>query len=249
MTYNPRVVDKTLVCLGNFIHERYPESPPLSAPLLAPRCGFELLFVVSDPPESTRPRFRLYPRVADVVQATRDRDANLAKGTKQLSSILPKKRRLQSVADEPKFGTPQVLNPDFSRLPENKTISNKRLSTVSFFELEGIEGCTKALLEANSFSLWLMSGLLSQLKRDGLTPSDPTLFDSAISSLSCSILNQTQTASALSDFVVSKRRESYLGHASLPLSTAQKRELLISPGFGSDLFDQELIEKVSGQVK
>ena len=93
------------------------------------------------------------------------------------------------------------------------------------------------------------SGLLSQLKRDGFKPSDPTLFDSIISSLSCSISNQMQTASALSDFIVSKRHESYLGRASLPLSAAQKRELLISPGSGSDLFDQELIEKVSGQVK
>ena len=94
-----------------------------------------------------------------------------------------------------------------------------------------------------------MSGLLSQLKRDGFKPSDPAFFDSAISSLSWSISNQTQTVSALSDFLVSKQRESYLGHASLPLSAAQKRELLISPGSGSYLFDQDLLEKVSGQVK
>ena len=76
------------------------------------------------------------------------------------------------------------------------------MSSVSFFELERMEGYTKALLEANSYSLWLMSGLLSQLKRDGFQHSDPTLFDSAISSLSSSISNQTQTASALTDFFI-----------------------------------------------
>ena len=70
VTYNPPVVDKTLVRLANFIHEYYLESRLLSAPPLAPRCGFESLFSVSDPPESTR--FRLYPHVADIVQATRD---------------------------------------------------------------------------------------------------------------------------------------------------------------------------------
>ena len=221
---NPWVVNKT-VCLAAFMHDHYPESRPLSAPLLALRCGFELLFAVSGPPESTRPHFRLYPRVADIVQKTCDSAATLAKGTKPLSAILPKKRRLQSVMDEPDFATPLMVNPDFSRLAENKTISNKRLGTVSFCELERMEGCTKALLKANSFSFWLMSGLLLQLKQDGFK------------------------SSAMSHFLVSKHRESYLGHASLPLSTAQKRELLITLGSGTDLFDQHLIEKVSAPVK
>ena len=144
MTSNPLAVDKTLVCLANFVHERYLESRPLSAPPLALRCGFESLFAVSDLPEPTRPCFRLYPRVADIVQATRDCATNLAKSTKPLSSILPKKHRLQSVADEPEFATPQVLNPSFSRLAKNKTISDKCLGMVSFFELKRMEGCVKA---------------------------------------------------------------------------------------------------------
>ena len=114
-------------------------------------------------------------QVADIVQNTRDCAATLAKGTKPLSAILLKKHRLQSVADEPDFATPLTVNPDFSRLTENKTISIKCLGTVSFIELEYMEGCAKALLEANSFFLWLMSGLLSQLKRDGFKPSDLTL--------------------------------------------------------------------------
>ena len=56
-------------------------------------------------------------------------------------------------------------------------------------------------------------------------------------------------AAAMSDFLVSKRRESYLAHVSLPISTSQKRELLVSPGSDMSLFDQELLEKVSGQLK
>ena len=151
----------------------------LSAPLLAPLCSFECLYVVSDPLESTRPCFCLYPRVADIIQGTHDHAATLAKRMKSLSLILQKKKktttkkqRLQSVADEPEFTSPQVLNPDFSSLTG--------VLVVSFFELEWMEGCAKALLEVNSFSLWLMSNLLSQLKLDGFKPSNPTLFDSAI---------------------------------------------------------------------
>ena len=91
--------------------------------------------------------------------------------------------------------------------------------------------------------------LLSLLKRDGFTPSDLALFDSAISSLSTSLARQTSTSAAFADFIVSKRRESYLGHASLLLSTAQKHDLLITPASDTTLFDQDLLEKVLTQVK
>ena len=36
---------------------------------------------------------------------------------------------------------------------------------------------------------------------------------------------------------------------SLLLSEPQKRELLVTPGSDTSLFDQSLLEKVSGQVK
>ena len=112
------------------------------------------------------------------------RAATLAKGCKALSAILPKKAFLTQILDEPGFANPLTLNPNFSCLADNKTISKKHKGSESFFELERLEGCWKALPESNSYSLWLMSDLLSQLKRDGFAPSDPTLFDSAISSIS-----------------------------------------------------------------
>ena len=58
-----------------------------------------------------------------------------------------------------------------------------------------------------------------------------------------------RTAASLTDFLISKRREFYLGHASLPLSAAQKSDLLVTSGSDSTLFDQGLLEKVSSQVK
>ena len=191
---NPTVVDKTLAQLASFIHDMYPESRPLSAPLLAARCSFESLFVLSDPPESNRPCFDLYPRV-EIIGNVRYCASTLAEESKPLSAILPKWRRSHSVADVPDFTTPLAVNPDFSLLAENKAISNKCLGTVSFFELEHLESSAKSLLEANSFSLWLLSGLLSQLKCDGFSPSD-----SAISSLSTSLSGQTHTAASLPDF-------------------------------------------------
>ena len=112
-----------------------------------------------------------------------------------------------------------------------------------------MESVSHSLLEANSYSLWLMLGLLSQLKRDGFSPCDPALFNTNISSISASLSSQARSAGALCDFLRSKRRESYVAHVTLPLSQAQKRELLVSPGSASGLFDHSLLEEVSSQVK
>ena len=115
-------VDHSLVRLSKFIYEQYPESRPLSSPPLPPRCGFESLFAPADPPESSSLRFRLYPRVCEVMDATHERAVNLSRKLKPLSALLPKKNRKQSVADEPEFSTASAVNLDFSRLTENKSV-------------------------------------------------------------------------------------------------------------------------------
>ena len=104
-------------------------------------------------------------------------------------------------------------------------------------------------LEVCSFSLWMISGLLSQLKHDGFNPSDPTLFNRAISSVSAALTSQARSAAVVSTFIRSKRRESLLSHATVLISLVQKRELMVAPGSSNGLFDQGLLEKVASQVK
>ena len=166
-----------------------------------------------------------------------------------MHQVLPLKRRIFSDADDPEFTSPLMVNTDFSRLTGNKTIAKTRMGSVSLVDLEKLEKCSLSLLEGNSCALWLMSALLSELNHDGFSPSDPTLFDKAVSSISSTLALQTSMAVAMSDFIVSKHQESHLAHVSLPISASQKRDLSISPGSNSSLFDQSLLEKVSGQVK
>ena len=56
-------------------------------------------------------------------------------------------------------------------------------------------------------------------------------------------------AAGISDFVASKRRESYLAHASCPIAESIKRDLLVSPGTSTFLFDQPLLEKIVTVMK
>ena len=101
-----------------------------------------------------------------------------------MSAVLPKKVRRYAVADSWLFSVAQPINPDFARLCGNKSVSNKHWGSVTFAKLQRLETVSQTSLEGCSFSLWMVSGLLSQLKRDGFSPSDWTLFNTAISSVS-----------------------------------------------------------------
>ena len=188
---------------------------------MLPRCAFEELFAIAGPQGSSRPNLWLYPRVEEIVSQTQDRSAKLSRESKPLHRVLPLKRRSFSVADDPDYTNPRWLNLDFARLIGNKMIAKARAGSVSFADME-VEKCSHSFLEGNSHSFWLLSALLLQLKQDGFTPSDPALFDKTILSLSSILASQTSLAAGLSDFVVSKRRESFLAHVLLTLSAPQK---------------------------
>ena len=159
------------------------------------------------------------------------------------------RRRVFPVTDDLDYAAPRWFNPDFARLTRNKSISKSRVGTLSFSDMERLERTSRTVVGGFSQEYWLLSSLLSQLKQDGYWPSNPALFDKTIQSLSASMALPTSLASGMTDFLVTKRRESFLSHVSVPLSTPQKRELQVASGYGDFLFDQELLEKTSGQVK
>ena len=90
--------DRSTVHLANFVHDFYPGSR-----LVAPRCDFEALYALSDPPESSHPHFAIYPRVSDILREVDDHAASLARRSKLMSAVLPKKVRSYTVADSLHF--------------------------------------------------------------------------------------------------------------------------------------------------
>ena len=95
------------------------------------------------------------------MDATHERAVSLSRKLKPLLEVLPKKNGKHTVADELKFSTAPAVNLDFSRLTENESVLNKLWGSIIFLEMERMESVSRALLEANSYSLWLMSELLS----------------------------------------------------------------------------------------
>ena len=157
----------------------------------------------------------------------------MARESRALHRVVPLKRKMFYVGDEPDYCSAQYLNPDFSRLSKTKNIVKTRASSVNLADLEKLDRGSRTILAGDSQCFWLLSSLLAQLKDDGYKPADPALFDKNISALSADPASQTTMAAGISDFVASKRRESYLAHASCPIAESVKRDLLVSPGTSS----------------
>ena len=234
--------------LADLIHEVCPDSRPLSDAPRPQRCGFEAWF---GQPESTssRQHFRLYPRVADVESEVVARAEALARRAKPLSQVIPARSRCYAIADEPLFASSLPVNPSFAQLAGARSVGSKRWGSISFSEMEWMEQLFRSQLEMTSSSLWLMSGILAMLKRDGFQPSDPTLFNAALSSASASLSQQARSSSAGASFVRSKCRESLLMHTSIPVPEAQRRSLTVAPGSTTGLFNEDILSEVVAQVQ
>ena len=90
---------------------------------------------------------------------------------------------------------------------------------------------------------------MAQLRDEDFKPADPKLFDKTITTLSASLASQTNLSTGISEFVTSKRKESYLAHTSCPIGESVKRDLLVAPGTENLLFNQLLLEKVVSTIK
>ena len=120
------------------------------------------------------------------------------------------------------------------------------MASVSLADLERLDRVGRMILAGDSQCYWFLSALLVQLKEDGYQPSNPSLFDKSISS---ALATQTNASDCLSEFVTTKRRESYLSHSSISLPESLKRDLLVALGTDSLLFNQPLLTSAIENMK
>ena len=189
------------------------------------------------------------PGLGGVESEVTAKASSLAHRSKPLSSILTTHYTRHAVADLPYYASSLAVNPSFSQLAGAKAVGSKRWGSVSFAEMEKLERLFRAQLEMTSKSLWLMSGILAMLKRDGFQPADPTLFNAALASASATLSQTARSSAAGSTFVRAKRRDSVLAHTEIPVPETQRRALKVSPGSETLLCDEEILGVVVSQVQ
>ena len=242
-------LDRTFAHLVDYIYKWFPHSEPQTTASSAPRCEYESYFSIADPPEPSRKFMRLYPRVSEIQTTVREYAANLSRESRPLFRMLPSRRRAFSIGDDPEFCKQRFINSDFSRICRSKSVPKSRMASVSLADLERFDRVARMVLAGDSQCFWFLSALLAQLKEDGYKPSNPSHFDKSISSLSAALATQTGVASSMLEYIASKRRESYLSHASFTLPESLKRELLVAPGMDSLRFNQPLLATAIENMK
>ena len=188
-------------------------------------------------------------KVSKIQTTVSEYAANLSRESRPLFRMLPSRRRDFSIGDDPDFCKQRFINSDFSHNCRSKSVPKSSMASVSLADLERLDRVARMVLAGDSQCFWFLSALLAQLKEDGYKPSNPSLFDKSISSLSAALATQTGVASSMSEYIASKRRESYLSHASFTLPESLKRELLVAPGTDSLLFNQPLLTTAIENMK
>ena len=92
------------------------------------------------------------------------------------------------------------------------------------------------ILAGDSQCFWFFFSLLAQLQDDGSHPSNSSLFDKNISTLSAALAAQNSVTANMSEYMTTKRRESDLSHTLFTLPDNLKQVLFVVPGTGSLLF-------------
>ena len=119
-----------------------------------------------------------------------------------------------------------------------------RWGSVSFAEMERLGRLFLCQLEATSSSLWMMSRILSMLKRHCFNPSTPGLFNMAIASVSASLAFSGACAGVPSLYALGVSPDAFVG----PDSGAAETRAHSQPGSVIGLFDEPLLNSVAAQV-
>ena len=144
------------------------------------------------------------------------------------SSILPQRVTQYVVYGEFAAGAVVPVNPSLLSMFERSLRPSLQL---------GISLCGAALLESSSrfhsealtHSLWLLSGLLAFVYLQGFSPSDASLFNTMVTSLSKCLAHQASLTASQTAFLGLKRRQFYLVHLPAYFSDANKRVMLAAP--------------------
>ena len=182
-----------------YLVDLFPQSAGSSPVPLPPRALFEEFF--ASPHSPHQPVFLSW---FEPVQSTlSDADARilslLASGRHE-STLLPPRLSQNSVGGGSASGSAVQVNPSLLAMFERPLRPSTHLG-LTLREASLLESSSRALSEAQSHAMWLLSGLLGFVRLQGFSPSDSQLFNTLVSSLSKCLAHQAFVSASLTAFV------------------------------------------------
>ena len=210
-----------------YLVDLFPQSAGASPTPLPPRALFEEFFAAPSSPH--QPVFLpWFKRVRSTLSDADARIQSLLASSRPESSLLPPRQTQYSVGGGSSLGSAAPVNPSLLAMFERPLHPSLHLG-LSLREASLLESSSRALSEAQSHAMWLLSGLLGFVRLQGFSPSDSPLFNTLVSSLSKCLSHQASVSASLTAFMGIKRRQFYLSHLPAYFLDVHKRTMLAAP--------------------
>ena len=210
-----------------YLVDLFPQSAGSSPAPLPPRALFEEFF--ASPHSPHQPVFlSWFERVQSTLSDADARILNLLASGRHESTLLPPRLSQYSVGGGSASGSAVQVNPSLLAMFERPLRPSTHLG-LTLREASLLESSSRALSEAQSHAMWLLSGLLGFVRLQGFSPSDSQLFNTLVSSLSKCLAHQASVSASLTAFMGVKRRQFYLSHLPAYFSDVNKRAMLAAP--------------------
>ena len=232
--------------LFNFVVQFFPQARLETTPSVSKSAITEGIYQPATPRVNERDRFTRLERFEELRTEVQEDVNKLEIGQKSFRGLLKADRGSYQIAGDSCDHSPKI-NPSFARLiAPNKVIGEKAGMSVPLDEMRKVETSLISAQESQSFSMWLLAALLSYIKNAGFVPPDVAMFERLCSSITSAQVRTSERLQRLQAFSVLNRRKTYLSHAPPSLGDEAKRELLASPIFSQNLFDENtLLETIA----
>ena len=209
-----------------YLVDLFPQSAGTSQAPLPPRALFEEFFAAPSPHQ---PVFlSWFERVRSTLSDADGRIVSLLASGRPESSLLPPRQSQYSVGCSSSLGSAAPVNPSLLAMFECPLGPSLHLG-LTLHEAFLLESSSRALSEAQSHAMWLLSGLLGFVCLQGFSPSDSSLFNTLVSSLSKCLTHQASVSASLTAFMGIKRLQFYLSHLPAYFSDINERSMLAAP--------------------
>ena len=210
-----------------YLVDLFPQSAGSSPAPLPPRALFEEFFAASPSPH--QPVFlSWFERIQSTLSDADARILALLASGRHESSLLPPRLSQYSVGGGSASGSAAQVNPSLLAMFEHPLRPSTHLG-LTLREASLLESSSRALSEAQSHAMGLLSGLRGFVRLQGFSPSDSQLFNTLVSSLSKCLAHQASVSASLTAFMGVKRRQFYLSHLPAYFSNVNKRAMLAAP--------------------
>ena len=223
----PESVRAEVCRMYQYLVDFFPQAAGSSQAPPPPRALFEDFFV----PASTlhQPVYlSWFERVCSALAEADSCVASLLASCRLEASLLPPRSVQYAVNGEHALGSTVLVNSSLLAMFDRPLRPSHHLDP-TIREAALLESSSRSLSESLSHAMWLLSGLLGFVRLQGFAPSDSSLFNTLVTSLSKCLAHQASLSASHTAFVGLKRRQFYLSHLPAYFSNINKRAMLASP--------------------